>query len=72
MAILLILLVPLIGLVFWWHGRGATLTRDCRWRLDRRGGAGHWACATCGAVCDLEPGAEPRQCLRQAATDRHG
>ena len=72
MAILLILLVPLIGLAFWWHGRGATLTRACRWRLDRRVGPGHWRCATCGATCDLDPGREPRHCLRPPATDGHG
>ncbi len=71
MAILLILLVPLIVLVFWWNRRGASLTRACRWRLNRGLGPGHWTCASCGAVCDLPEGEEPRHCLRRPATDGH-
>lgn len=72
MAFVLILLLPVIGLVFWWYGRGATLTRACRWRLDRDAGPGHWQCVVCRATCDLPPGQAPRHCLRQAATDGHG
>lgn len=72
MALLLLLLLPLLAAVFWWHRRGATLTRACRWRLDRRVGPGHWACASCGATCDLPPGQEPRRCLRATATEGHG
>lgn len=43
--------------------RGVTLTRDCRWRLDRTAAVGPvWRCAVCGAV---DPAARaPRHCLR--------
>jgi hypothetical protein len=60
-ALLLILLVAVLGWM-WWTRRGSTLTRTCRWRQDRR--AGVWRCAACGAECPLGP--EPRHCLRQA------
>lgn len=43
--------------------RGVTLTRDCRWRLDRAAvGGAVWRCAVCGAV--TQGAREPRQCLR--------
>ncbi|VDC25257.1 hypothetical protein [Pseudogemmobacter humi] len=57
------LLLLFLGL--WYYRRGSTLTRACRWREARQGGAGHWRCAACGAECDLAPGRAPRHCLRQ-------
>jgi LSD1 subclass zinc finger protein len=61
------LLLILLGLgvlaYLWWRWRRTTLTRECRWRLDRTKGAGHWRCAACGAVADLAPGEEPKRCL---------
>lgn len=48
----------------WFMRRRSTLTRWCRWRLDRRRGDGHFHCVTCGGVCDLPPGREPRFCAR--------
>jgi len=62
-VLLLILLLGVLAFL-WWRWRTATLTRECRWRLDRTGGPGHWHCASCGAETDLPPGDEPRQCLR--------
>ena len=45
--------------------RGVTLTRDCRWRLDRAAVEGPvWRCAVCGAV--TQGAQEPRHCLRAA------
>jgi hypothetical protein len=64
MAIVLILLG--IGVFLWlaWRWRTTTLTRDCRWRLDRSVGPGHWRCAACGAETELAPGRVPRDCLK--------
>ncbi|PLL12686.1 hypothetical protein C0V75_12280 [Tabrizicola sp. TH137] len=43
--------------------RGVTLTRECRWRLDRAAAGGPvWRCAVCGAT--LGGAATPRHCLR--------
>lgn len=64
MPLLLLLLLAGVLLFAWASRRNSTLTRACRWRLDRARGAGHWRCAACGAECDLPPGAEPRHCLR--------
>ena len=57
--------IGLILLFFglWYYRRGTTLTRACRWRMDRPIGPGHWRCAACGAECDIAAGAEPRHCL---------
>lgn len=40
--------VLILGLVayFTWRHFTSSLTRDCRWRLDRA--AGVWRCAACG------------------------
>ena len=67
MAPLLILLG--IGVFAWlaWRWRTTTLTRECRWRLDRTQGPGHWRCAACGAETDLPDGAAPRDCLKRRA-----
>ncbi|WP_112311642.1 hypothetical protein [Pseudogemmobacter bohemicus] len=58
-----------IGLVFlflglWYYRRGSTLTRACRWRLERHIGPDHYRCAACGAECDMVSGQEPNACLR--------
>lgn len=63
----LLLLALLLGvlLYMWLSRRNATLTRACRWRLDRTGGPNHYRCAACRAETDTAPGKEPRECLRQ-------
>lgn len=64
----LVLVFGLVILVWFWIARrGSTLTRICRWRLDRRTGEGHWHCLACGTVCDLPKGQNPRHCLRHIA-----
>lgn len=60
MPLLLLLLLAAVLLYLWLARRGTTLTRDCRWRLDRTGGADHYRCAACGAVCE----GPPKHCLR--------
>ncbi len=67
MPILLLLLGASVLLYLWLSRRNSTLTRTCRWRLDRSVGPGHFRCAACGAVCDLDPGTAPRHCLRPPA-----
>jgi hypothetical protein len=64
MPILLLLLLLCVLLYMWLSRRNSTLTRDCRWRLDRTGGEGHFRCAACGAEMDVEPGKQPRDCFR--------
>jgi LSD1 subclass zinc finger protein len=61
-----LLLVLLLGtlLFMWLSRRNSTLTRACRWRLDRTRGANHYRCAACNAVMDTAPGKQPRDCLR--------
>lgn len=59
------LVIIAIFLGMWWMRRGSTLTRDCRWREERSEGPGHFRCAACGAECVLEPGRQPRDCLRE-------
>ncbi|QYZ68725.1 hypothetical protein [Neotabrizicola shimadae] len=68
MAVLLPFLAVAVFLAMWWSRRGSTLTRDCRWRLDRRLGPTTWHCATCGATCDPGSGT-PRDCLHPAPRD---
>jgi hypothetical protein len=65
-VLLLILTVGVFGYLYW-QWRTTTLTRTCRWRLDRSAGPGHYRCVACGAVCDLPPGQPPRACLRPPA-----
>lgn len=62
MPLLLILLAVGVFAYLWWARRGSTLTRTCRWRLDRSGGAARYRCAACGAVA--AEGGLPRQCLK--------
>ncbi|MDG1279801.1 MAG: hypothetical protein P8O10_00690 [Pseudorhodobacter sp.] len=65
MPLLLLLLLAAVLLYMWLSRRNSTLTRDCRWRLDRRGGEAHYRCAACGAEMDCAPGKGPRDCLRK-------
>ncbi|NIZ12880.1 hypothetical protein [Phaeobacter sp. HF9A] len=60
MPILLILLLfGTLGYLYW-RRKTTTLTRNCRWRADRR--VGGWHCAFCGAR-DAGEGS-PIHCLR--------
>lgn len=62
MPVLLILLLVSVFLYLWITRRNSTLTRNCRWRLDRSVAPDFWRCAACGATVR---GAEPRDCLRE-------
>lgn len=57
--LLLILLLGVLAYLYW-QRKTTTLTRQCRWREDRRFGG--WACAACGAR--QRGKASPRDCLR--------
>ncbi|MDW4549481.1 hypothetical protein R5H32_08970 [Defluviimonas sp. D31] len=60
MPILLLILLLSVFTYLWLARRGKTLTRACRWRLDRTLGADRYRCAACGAVAT----GAPRHCLR--------
>ena len=62
MPILLILLGLSVFGYLWLARRNSTLTRDCRWRLDRATAPDAWRCVACGAVAR---GDQPRDCFRQ-------
>jgi hypothetical protein len=64
MPLLLLLLAVSVFAYAWVARRNSTLTRACKWRLDRRYGASHYRCAACAATCDPGQGREPRDCLR--------
>ncbi|MFC3180856.1 hypothetical protein [Cypionkella sinensis] len=64
MPLLLLVLVVSVFVYAWFARRNSTLTRDCRWRLDRLTGPTHYRCAACGATCDPGAAGTPRQCLR--------
>ena len=64
MPILVLLLLLGVFLYLWLSRRGSTLTRHCRWRLDRRTGPDTWRCAACGAVTEGQGGKSPRHCQR--------
>ncbi|GLS88132.1 hypothetical protein GCM10010873_31060 [Cypionkella aquatica] len=64
MPLLLLLLGVSVFVYGWLARRNSTLTRACRWRLDRRLGPSSYKCAACGALCDPGVGKLPRQCLR--------
>ena len=64
MPLLLLVLVVAVFVYAWLARRNSTLTRNCRWRLDRRLGPSQYHCAACGARCDPGVGQVPRQCLR--------
>lgn len=61
MPLLLLVLAVSVFLYLWITRRNSTLTRNCRWRLDRRVASDAWRCVACGATAR---GAEPRDCLR--------
>ncbi|MGB4828909.1 MAG: hypothetical protein WBP18_16870 [Paracoccaceae bacterium] len=62
MPLLLVFLGVSVFFYLWLSRRHSTLTRDCRWRLDRSVVPDAWRCAACGATAR---GDEPRDCLRQ-------
>lgn len=60
MPILLLALGLGVLAYLWWRRATTTLTRECRWRMNRA--AGHWRCVACGAQ---QAGLDtPRDCLR--------
>ncbi len=63
MPILLLLLGVGVFLYLWWVRRDTTLTRACRWRLDRGGGVHRYRCAACGAMTTTDGGL-PKDCLK--------
>jgi len=60
--LLLLLLGVSVFVYLWITRRNSTLTRDCRWRLDRSVAPDFWRCVACGATAR---GREPRDCLRE-------
>lgn len=62
MPILIPLLLIGVFAVLWFSRRRSTLTRSCRWRLDRATGPAIWRCAVCGAQVTSDRA--PRDCLR--------
>ncbi|MBT8156072.1 hypothetical protein KMP13_19855 [Epibacterium ulvae] len=56
-VILTILLLGVFAYLYW-KRKTTTLTRNCRWRENRR--AGHWDCAFCGAR--VEGATAPKDC----------
>lgn len=63
MPVLALLLLVGVFAYLWVARRGATLGRDCRWRMDRTAGPEVWRCAVCGAVTVTTR--SPRHCLRE-------
>lgn len=66
MPILLLILLVGVFLYLWIDRRGSTLTRTCRWRLDRTLGEAAYRCASCGATTTTTDRRGPRHCLRPA------
>lgn len=62
MPILLVLLVIVLVMVAW-QRRNSTLTRNCRWRLNRLDGDGCYTCVSCGAKMQTSDGKTPTRCL---------
>lgn len=60
MPLVLLILLASVVVYLWLARRGSTVTRACRWRLDRSGGPEHYRCPACGAETD----GRPRHCLR--------
>ncbi|KAJ55036.1 hypothetical protein ACMU_14870 [Actibacterium mucosum KCTC 23349] len=58
-VLLLILLLGVLAFL-WWRRSTTTLTRNCRWRQDRK--AGQWRCNYCGATLP-DTGKPPVDCL---------
>lgn len=63
MPVLLIFLLVAVFAYAWFARRGSSLTRACRWRLDRGLGSQSHRCAACGAV--MQSAVTPNQCLRR-------
>ena len=62
--VLLILAFGVLGYLAW-KRRMTTLTRNCRWRMDRE--AGVWTCAYCEESVPLLPSErEPTVCMDPA------
>ncbi|WP_135449175.1 MULTISPECIES: hypothetical protein [Tabrizicola] len=61
MPLILLILAVGVYLYLWHRWRTTTLTRDCRWRQDRRVAPDYWRCVVCGAEAR---GREPKDCLR--------
>ncbi|SER82481.1 hypothetical protein SAMN04490244_103130 [Tranquillimonas rosea] len=59
-----VLIVLAVGAYAWlyWRWSRTTLTRNCRWREDRRNGI--WVCDFCGATTETDNNKRPRACLR--------
>jgi hypothetical protein len=64
MPILLLLLGLGVLLYLWFARRGSSLTRACRWRLDRDTGPRSYRCAACGALTTMAEGGLPKDCLK--------
>ncbi|HCE69913.1 MAG TPA: hypothetical protein DET67_01175 [Ruegeria sp.] len=64
MPVLLLILALGVFAYFFWRARSTTLSRNCRWRLDRR--RGDWACAYCGGRM-AGPVDKPPTCCVQTA-----
>lgn len=67
MPVLLVVLLVGVLAYMWIARRGSTLTRDCRWRMDRAAGPEAWRCAACGATVVVQAGKRPKDCLRPVA-----
>lgn len=65
MLILVPILLISVLLGMYLMRRGVTLTRECRWRLDRAAAGGPvWRCAVCGGQVRGE--VTPRHCQRRS------
>jgi hypothetical protein len=64
MPLLLLLLGFSVFGYAWIARRCSSLTRACKWRMDRRLGPSHFHCIACGATCDPGQSRGPRDCLR--------
>ncbi len=63
MPVLLLILLAGVLAYFIWRHRSTSLTRDCRWRLDRAGGV--WRCAACGGELPEDHRGAPRICMKK-------
>ncbi len=66
MPILLIALLLGVLAYLFWRRKTTTLTRNCRWRLDRD--AGKWRCAYCGQQTTTPDGSPPKICAQPPAS----
>ncbi len=61
-VLLLVLAFGVLG-YFLWSAHSTTLTRNCRWRLDRD--AGEWGCAYCGGRMEGSVDRPPTCCVQK-------